>query len=53
VYVYETVAETSHKKINQGIFEKNLKNAEKSISHIDVYRANGPKWTFFLIYEIF
>ncbi len=26
---------------------------KKSISHIDVYGANGPKWTFSLIFEIF
>ncbi len=31
------------------IFERILKKKEKSISHIDVYGANGPKCTFFLI----
>jgi hypothetical protein len=51
VYFYETVAQTSHKNINKGIFENILKNTEKkSISHIDVYGANGPKWTFSLIF---
>jgi hypothetical protein len=29
VYYYETVAQTSHKNINQGIFENILKNTEK------------------------
>jgi hypothetical protein len=51
VSFYETVAQTSHKNINQGIFENILKNREKSIKHIDVYGANaGPKWTFSLIF---
>jgi hypothetical protein len=47
VYFYETVAETFLKNINQGIFENILKNTDKkSISHIDVYGANGPKDLF-------
>ncbi len=29
VYFYETIAQTSQENINQGIFENNLKNAEK------------------------
>jgi hypothetical protein len=29
VYFYETVAQTSHKNINQGIFENVIKNTEK------------------------
>jgi hypothetical protein len=29
VYFYETVTQTSHKNINQGIFENNLKNIEQ------------------------
>jgi hypothetical protein len=49
VYFHETVAQTSHENINEGIFENVLKNKEKSISYIDVYGANGPKWTFSLI----
>jgi hypothetical protein len=47
------VAQTSHKIINQGIFEKIQRIQKKSISHMDVYGANGPKWTFSLIFEIF
>jgi hypothetical protein len=51
VYFYETVAQTSHKNINQGIFENILKKyRKKSISHLDVYGANGPKWTFSVIF---
>ncbi len=30
VYIYETVAQTYHKNVNQGIFENILKNAEKN-----------------------
>jgi hypothetical protein len=29
VYFYETVAQSSHNNINQGIFENNMKNIEK------------------------
>jgi hypothetical protein len=35
--------------MNYIIFETISKNTEKSISHIDVYRANVPKWTCFFI----
>ncbi len=50
-FFYETLGQTSHRNINQGIFENILKNTEKkSISNIDVYEANEPKWTFSVIF---
>jgi hypothetical protein len=53
VYFYETVAQSSHKTINQGIFENNLRNTEKSIRHTDAYGANGPNGPFSESFEIF
>jgi hypothetical protein len=49
VYFYETVAQTSHKYINQEIVENILKNTETSISHIDVYGANGKLTSGYLL----